>query len=165
MDMNDKDFLSLAVAIMNDVKASGARVDSLDDMYNVACKYVQVSKEEFEKYCKQADENLKLLSENHELAENELDMVVGGGLMGDIGDWFKDHAVTIGVVAAGILVVTGIGAGVGGGIAAMCAALASNLSVAGCASAGASAIGSIAFGASLMVAPVLIGMNAFEDAF
>jgi len=105
----------MAKRIMDDVRASGAKMDTMDDMYAVVSNYVKLTKEQFVDSYNQVKEEM-----NSELSDLELDMVVGGG----VGEFFQDHWKEI-LIASGIVLLTAATfAGVAIGMAACCSATA-----------------------------------------
>lgn len=147
MDFNSKEFQDLAAAAMKELSASGAKLDTLDDMYNAVSKYVKMTKDQFMEFYNQTKERMeeKELFETKELESEELDMVVGG-----MPGWLKTTLIVAGCVVATALVATALGAGVGSliGVAMLSEDVAAGLVSAASASyLGAAASGAAYFGA------------------
>jgi len=111
MDFNSKEFQDLAAAAMKELSASGAKLDTLDDMYNAVSKYVKMTKDQFMEYYKQVEKQMesKNVLETKELESEELDMVVGG-----MPDWLKTTLIVAGAIVATALAAYAVGAGIGG---------------------------------------------------
>jgi len=132
MDFNSKEFKDLTAAAMKELSASGAKLDTPDEMYNAVSKYVKLTKKQFTELYNQATEKLEEENpfESKELSENELDVVVGG-----MPGWLKNTLIVAGCVVATALVFAAAGglagaalaAGIAwmeGGVAATCSAAA-----------------------------------------
>jgi len=167
MNYNDKNFQQVAAAVMADMQASNVKCDTLDDMYNAACKYVQISKEQFMENLQQVKNQMKAMNESGksgmELNEDDLDMVVGGS----VGEWLSDHAKTIGIAIAVAAAITVAGAVLTAGCAAVLTTVAAAEgikvgTVVGLAAAGGAVTGGI-FGRALGIEAVIT--NKYKDGF
>jgi len=103
---------AIAAAVMNDVRASGAKIETKEEMYETVCKYVQMTKEQFETLYNELKNCSHPANCNEELSENELDTVVGGSAW----DWVKDNAGTIGMIVGAAALVVAVCATAGAGI-------------------------------------------------
>jgi len=99
-----KNTMVMAKRMMNDVRASGAKLDTMDDLYAVVSNYASMTKDQFVDSYNQVKEEM-----GNELSDCELDMVVGGG----VGDFFKDHWKEILICSAILLTCTAVGVGFG----------------------------------------------------
>jgi len=118
-NVNDKNFQDVSVAVFNDIMASNPELNSMDDLYRTACKYVNLTREQFDEFYKQAEEHhedwkkaVSMNSSSCELNEEELEDVVGGGII----DFVKEHAETIGVLVGCAILFGALGAGLGAAI-------------------------------------------------
>jgi len=111
----NNDMQAIAMRIMNDVKASGAKLNTMDDLYSVVSNYVKLTKEQFVEYYNEMKAQLK--ENTMELSEDELDMVAGGGVC----DWISEHKKELLLAAGIVLLCTSTFAGFGV-MMAVCAA-------------------------------------------
>jgi len=121
-NVNDKNFQDVSVAVFNDIMASNAELNSMDDLYRTACKYVSLTREQFDEFYKQAKENhedwkkaVSMNSSKCELNEEDLEEVVGGGFF----DFVKEHAETIGILVGCAILFGALGAGLGAAFGGM----------------------------------------------
>jgi len=76
---------AVAKLAMKDMYKNGAKVETKEDIYNTVCDYVQITKEQFEQLYEDAQVAVNEgFWGTEELAEEDLDMVVGGYM-----DWMK----------------------------------------------------------------------------
>jgi len=143
MDFNNKTMQAATVAVMNDILASDVTGSSMEDAYKTVCKYANLTKAQFEDAYKQAEEKLSswknngyLNGSNCELIEDDLDMVVGGsvgsffrsitdGVLSAVcaaGNFVKEHAVEIAIVAGCAVLFGALGAGIGVAAGCLCVA-------------------------------------------
>jgi len=126
INFNNKNFQAAAVAVKNDILASGATGNTMEDAYKTVCKYVNVTKEQFNELYKQASKKIAYWKNGGcELDDEDLDMVVGGSFVSDflnnmakdmvetaltVSNFVSDHASEIALVAGAALIFSGIGA-------------------------------------------------------
>jgi len=117
-NFNRPDFQKAAAAVMADLKENNVKCDTMDDMYNAMCRYVQVSREEFNEYVQMAEEEMESAEVSKELNSEELDTVVGG--LPDF--FFKSNWGKLAFVVCAALACSGAGAAIGAAVGAIGAA-------------------------------------------
>jgi len=110
--INRKEIQETAAIVMNDLRGTGAKIETMDDMYNVVSKYAHISRDKFDEMYKKVQDKDFLATETAELTDDELDAVAGGF------DW-KTFGIVAGCILAATLIMTGIGAAGGLGYAAV----------------------------------------------
>jgi len=127
-DYNNKTFQDVSVKVMNEILDSDATGSSMDDLYKTACKYRQMTREQFEVLYKQAKDKLQAWTDEgafdkKELSDEDLSMVVGGSMgsfldkLGEgisaaakaTGNFLKENAAVLGLVLGVAEVCVGVG--------------------------------------------------------
>ncbi len=115
--------------------------EKIEDLYEEFKKCVDIA---FDQFKQLFEDSYDYCVKKMEIADDDLEMVAGGGLFSKIGNFAKKHAVLLTCIGVGALAITGVGA-FAGFVAAGSIGLGLGINVAGTAALGA-AIGAVVRG-------------------